>query len=155
MEPSAPRLARAADCPALSRLCLRAKASNGYDAAFMAACREELSIRPVRLEHSEIWVIEAAEGGLLACAALEPTAEPDLGEVALFFTQPEAQGQGLGRKLWAQLLERAQARGFARLTLDADPAAVGFYESLGFAVTGQSPSGSVPGRFLPVMTRSI
>src|SRR5690606_39451935 len=37
---------RADEGPKLTELCLRSKASHGYDAAFIAACREELTVDP-------------------------------------------------------------------------------------------------------------
>ena len=40
------RAARAAEAGDLTELALRAKASWGYDAAFMAACRDELTMTP-------------------------------------------------------------------------------------------------------------
>ena len=103
MAPRAPRRATAADCPGLTALCLVAKASNGYDAAFMEACRGELTITPDRLDEVEMWVMDGPDGPA-ACAALEPTDVPDLGEVALFFTDPRAQGRGLGRALMGEML---------------------------------------------------
>ena len=40
------RPARPEECAALSELCLRSKGWWGYDAAFLEACRDELTIRP-------------------------------------------------------------------------------------------------------------
>ncbi|MEM7440913.1 MAG: GNAT family N-acetyltransferase [Pseudomonadota bacterium] len=154
MERPAIRSAVAADCAALTELCLRSKASNGYDAAFMAACRAELTITPETLEKNSLWVVEKDQG-LLGCVALCPTVTPTAGEVALFFVDPDCQRQGIGRQLWQVLLEQARLLGQSTLTLDADPQAVPFYESLGFVVCGETPSGSIPGRVLPKMTLRI
>lgn len=36
-----------------------------------------------------------------------------------------------------------------------DPFAVAFYEAMGMRITGESPSGSIPGRMLPRMERRL
>ncbi|MEM8726472.1 MAG: hypothetical protein AAGE86_13220, partial [Pseudomonadota bacterium] len=39
-----------------SSLCLRSKAHWGYDAGFIDACREELSLKPTDLQNSKVMV---------------------------------------------------------------------------------------------------
>lgn len=148
------RLARDDEAEALTDLSLRSKQSNGYDDAFMAACREELTVTGERLAEGEYWVAESG-GGLCGCACL--LVEPDgrSGEVHAFFIDPAWQRRGVGRLIWQKLLERAKEKGLTELHLDADPAAVPFYESMGFRVVGESPSGSIPGRSLPLMKRDL
>ena len=48
------RRAVAGDANALSDLSFRSKASNGYDADFMDACREELAVTPQIIADGEI-----------------------------------------------------------------------------------------------------
>ena len=52
------RPATAAEAPALSELCRRSKAHWGYDDDFMAACVEELTVRPERYGANEVWVAD-------------------------------------------------------------------------------------------------
>lgn len=144
------RRATGSDCPGLSAMVLRSKASNGYDAAFMAACADELAVTPERLGRQEVWVIDGP-GGPLACAALDPDGGEALGEVSLFFADPTAQGRGLGKRLWHHIVARARVLGLRRLALDADPVAEPFYASMGCRTVGRVPSGSIPGRTLPHM----
>ncbi len=146
------RRARPEDAEVLTELSIRSKASNGYDEAFMAACREELTVTEQSLDDGEYWV---AEGDVLCgCACLSADPDGRAGEIHAFI-DPDWQRQGIGRLLWQKLLERAQENRLQRLYLDADPAAVPFYESLGFEVTGEAPSGSIPGRTLPRMTLNL
>src|SRR5687768_4428349 len=49
------RRARADEAEALTELTMRAKASWGYDAAFMAACREELTLTPETFAAWTVW----------------------------------------------------------------------------------------------------
>ena len=143
------RRARPDEADILTELSMRSKQSNGYDDAFMAACREELTVTGARMAEGEYWVVEA--DGVCGCAALSADLETKSGEVHAFFIDPAWQRRGVGRLLWAKLVERAKAQGLAMLHLDADPFAVPFYEALGFQVVSKTPSGSIPGRALPKM----
>lgn len=143
------RQARPEEAAALSDIVFRSKQSNGYDDAFMEACRAELAITAKTLSERAYWVAE--DNILLGCAALANGSDPQAGEVHAFFIDPGAQRRGVGRALWHVLSRQAKANGWSRLTLDADPAAVPFYERLGFCIVGQSPSGSIPGRMIPLM----
>ena len=147
------RPARPDDAPVLTALSLRSKQSNGYDGAFMAACRDELTIHPDDIAEDEYWVAEADI--VCGCACLSADADGRSGQVHAFFIDPDWQRRGVGRRLWAQLHDRARARGLAELRLDADPNAVPFYEALGFRVVGDAPSGSIPGRTIPHMTLAL
>jgi GNAT superfamily N-acetyltransferase len=139
------RLARPDEAGALTDLILRAKASWGYDEAFMAACRAELTLTPQKMAAWTIWVAEL-KGALAGMIALG-----DGGEVEEFFVEPDRQGQGVGGALMATLVAAARARGLAALRLDADPNAEPIYVQLGFRTIGRAPSRSIPGRTLPRM----
>lgn len=94
-------------------------------------------------------------GVVCGCACLLARPGSRSGEIHAFFIDPEWKRKGIGRSLWLKLFDRAKARGLAELHLDADPAAVPFYEAMGFQVTGSAPSGSIPGRSLPRMTLAM
>lgn len=145
--PLAIRLARPSDALALTDLVLRSKRSNGYDDAFMAACTEELSVTISDIEVGLYWI--AARDIPLGCVCLDPKGES--GQISAFFVDPDAKRQGIGQLLWQHVKREAQALGIIRLSLDADPAAVPFYNALGFEVIGETPSGSIPNRMLPLM----
>ena len=141
------RHARADEAAALTELAMRAKASWGYDAAFMAACREELTLTPAKLAAWRVWVAEA-DGQIAGMVALSLGA---VAEVEDFFVEPAFQGRGVGGALMAALLDAARAAGATTLEVDADPNAEAIYARLGFETFGRSPSGSIPGRWLPRM----
>lgn|GEM_PF-346541 len=145
------RPARATDADELTELVFASKASIGYDADFMSACRAELAVTP-RLLGTGSWRVAEARGVLLGCCHLLPRADlPDTACIEAFFVRPRRQHDGVGRALWSAVSTLAIEQGVTRLELAADPAAVGFYEKLGFSVRGSVPSGSVPGRRLPRM----
>ncbi|MTE22256.1 GNAT family N-acetyltransferase [Streptomyces sp. TRM43335] len=130
----------------LSELAIRSKAHWGYDGAFVAACREELTLRPDEVTRRRTAVAER-DGEILGFVTVE--GRPPHGSIGLMFVDPPAIGQGVGRLLFEDALHRARAAGFTRLSVDADPNAEGFYRAMGAVRTGTAPSGSIPGRVLP------
>jgi GNAT superfamily N-acetyltransferase len=145
------RQGRPDDAAALTELALRAKASWGYDEAFMAACRDELTLTPQKMAAWRVWVAEA--GGELA--GMVALSLGDVAEVEDFFVEPAFQGRGVGAALMATLLEAARVAGATALEVDADPNAETIYAKLGFETFSRSPSGSIPGRWLPRMRRRL
>ncbi len=144
------RRAVAGDADALSDLSFRSKASNGYDADFMDACREELAVTPQTIADGEIWISEA-DGKPVGFFNIG--LEKDVLEVYSLYIDPDVKRSGVGRTLWGALEERAGAMTANAIELDADPAAVEFYTAMGCSVIGQAPSGSIPGRMLPRMRK--
>ncbi|MDT0542633.1 MULTISPECIES: GNAT family N-acetyltransferase [Streptomyces] len=142
------RAGREDEAEALSELALRSKGHWGYDAAFLAACREELRLRPGEVAARRTTVAEQA-GRILGFATLEG-AGPE-GELGMLFVDPEAIGGGVGRLLYRHVLREAGRLGFTRLTIEADPHAEAFYLAMGAERVGDAPSGSIPDRALPLL----
>ena len=101
------RPARSGEAKALSDLALRSKAHWGYDAAFMAACRAELTVTPAQAASGRAYLYEARR------------------------------------------LELAKVR------VPSDPNAEAFYRAMGATTVGTAPSGSIPGRRLPLMELAL
>ena len=141
------------ELPALSELCLRSKAVWGYDAAFMAACRRELSFDPGDLSSSRIAV--AARGdNVLGVAQVRMIAGREADLVKLF-VEPVAMRGGVGQALFAWARDAARALGASRMVIEADPDAVPFYRRLGARDAGLAPSGSIAGRLLPKLVLDL
>ncbi|MEO4042514.1 GNAT family N-acetyltransferase [Hoeflea sp. CAU 1731] len=142
------------DAMILTDLSMRSKQSNGYDDAFMDACRDELSVTPELLRAHRYWIAEAGNSVCgYACLAVDDDGAQ--GEVAAFFVDPAWKRKGVGRMLWETLLTGARELQLKTLYLDADPSAVPFYEALGFGKIKDAPSGSIPGRTIPHMRISL
>jgi N-acetylglutamate synthase-like GNAT family acetyltransferase len=149
------RPARPVELDALTNLALRSKAHWGYDAAFMEACREELTISHEHLTSASFEVMEL-DGCVMGLYALEPPeGDPGPAELDLFFLEPACMGRGLGRVMMNRALARARQSGFRRLLVQSDPHAEAFYAAMGFTRVGVRPSDSIAGRVLPVMERSL
>lgn len=144
------RCATVADIAAIDALVFASKASNGYDDAFMEACREELSTSLQAVAAGDVWVAE--DSALVGTYKLDRGKEA---EVHMMFVARQAKGTGVGAALWRHLEARARGRGTTSLSLDADPFAVGFYRHMGMEIVGQSPSGSIPGRMLARMHKDL
>ncbi|MDX3327658.1 GNAT family N-acetyltransferase [Streptomyces sp. ME02-6979-3A] len=142
------REGRPEEAAALTALALRSKAHWGYDAAFMAVCRDELTVRPDEVTARRTAVAER-DGRLLGFTMLDGS--PPEGALGMMFVEPDAMGRGVGRLLFTRTAARARRLGFVRLTIDADPNAESFYTAMGAVRIGATPSGSVPGRELPLL----
>jgi GNAT superfamily N-acetyltransferase len=132
----------------LSELALRSKGYWGYDQAFLDACRAELTLSPGEVETGRVTVAEC-DGQVVGFYAL--AGEPPEGTLADLFVAPERMRSGVGRALWEHAIGAARMLGFERLTLEADPGAEPFYLAMGAHRIGSVPSGSIPGRFIPLL----
>ena len=145
------RAPKEAELPALSDLCMRSKAHWGYDAAFMAACREELTLEPEDLVTSRIGVGEV-DGTVVGVVEVSPL-DGD-GDLSIF-VDPDWIGHGVGRVLYEWALAQTREMGAARLIIDADPNALEFYIRMGAVVICEHPSASIPGRVLTRLAAEV
>ncbi|MGW6580515.1 GNAT family N-acetyltransferase [Streptomyces globisporus] len=142
------RAGEAAEAAALTDLALRSKGHWEYDAEFLAACREELTMRPAEVAARRTAVAEE-DGRILGFTTLD--GEPPKGALGMMFVEPDTIGRGVGRRLFTHTTDEARRLGFTRLTIDADPNAEPFYRAMGAVRIGATPSGSIPGRELPLL----
>lgn len=140
------RDARQDELESLSELCLRSKAVWGYDDAFMAACRAELTLQPNELQstHLQVAAVETVLAGLVQIKVTDEDAD-----LLKLFVEPNRLKSGIGRLLLDWATARAKSLRALRLIIEADPDAVPFYQRMGAHLAGSAPSGSIPGRRLP------
>lgn len=142
------RPARVAEAASLTALALRAKAHWGYDGAFLAAYRNELTITPNDILAHTIRVAALAEHPSGFCqlrGAGETATLTDL------WVEPEAIGRGVGRALWEHAVVSARQRGLRELHVQSDPHAEGFYLRMGAKRVGSRPSTVIEGVALPLL----
>jgi GNAT superfamily N-acetyltransferase len=144
------RTARPDEVAALSALALRSKAHWGYDDAFIAACRDELTLHADDLASGVVVVAETG-GDVVGVSRLIGPGPDGVGEADMLFVAPERIGTGVGHELFTRLRTDAVARGCTTLRIEADPNAVGFYEREGAVRVGEVPSASIEGRALPLL----
>lgn len=143
------RRARTEEAAALTDLALRSKAHWGYSAAFMAAVRAELTVDPAEVGRHPTFVA-ADRSSLAGFYTLRPRPDGEI-ELADLFVAPEWIGRGCGRALLAHARDQARALGHRTMVVQSDPYAEGFYLRAGGRLVGTEPSGSIPGRRLPLL----
>lgn len=144
------RAAQPAEAAALSGLVLRSKAYWGYDDAFLAACTDELGVRPAALaDPAQVWRVAEDDGRVIGLYGMTPINQDDA-EMDALFVEPDAIGTGVGRQLIEDAIREARQRDYDRIVIQGDPNAEGFYLAIGAKRAGERESGSIPGRFLPL-----
>lgn len=146
------RTAHPDEATALSELALRSKGYWGYGEDFLEACRNELTYSPTQCASGDVFVADEC-GELLGFSAIDG-APPD-GELQALFVDVGRMGRGVGEELLRHVLNVARAPGYNSLTLEADPGAEPFYVRYGAVRIGVTPSGSIPGRVLPMLRFDI
>lgn len=142
------RRARLDEADALTALATRAKAHWGYDDAFMERVRDAMALSADDVEAHEVWVLENAPGRVVG---FHRVIAGDPAELEDMWVEPDAMGNGHGRRLFEHAVAIARADGATTLELDADPNALGFYERMGMTRIGETASTLIPGRALPRM----
>jgi histone acetyltransferase (RNA polymerase elongator complex component) len=136
----------------LSELCLRSKATWGYDREFLEACRSELSFDQRDLQLTPIAVAEL-DGKVVGVAQVKVMGnEADLLKL---FVEPSVLHRGVGRTLLSWATSVAREKGATKLIIDSDPGAAPFYRRMGAYDLGRAPSGSIPGRMLPKLAINL
>jgi GNAT superfamily N-acetyltransferase len=117
--------------------------SDGFDDSFATLVREILEgfVAHHDPARERGWIAEAPDGrlGSIFCVAAE---EPDTAKLRLFFLEPRARGQGLGRHMLDTCLGFAAARGYRRMTLgthESHAAACRLYARTGFVLADSRP----------------
>jgi GNAT superfamily N-acetyltransferase len=136
------------DAEELTELALRSKAHWGYDAGFMEACRPELTVSRDRVLEQTIRVVES-DGTIIGFASIR--GEGSTWELLDLFVEPEHIGRGVGRALWEDAVSIARRGQGLVLRIEADPNAEPWYRRRGAVRIGEVPSGSIPGRVLPLL----
>jgi GNAT superfamily N-acetyltransferase len=153
------RPGRPEDAARLTALAWRSKAHWGYDDAFLAACRDELTLSPEQAAASRVAHVTTTAGPPLPVPAVDgfhllapdPDGRGGRGELLMLFVDPPAMRCGVGRSLLADAVRAAALRGWSSLRIESDPQAEGFYLAQGATRVGTVPSGSVAGRVLPLL----
>jgi GNAT superfamily N-acetyltransferase len=142
------RLARPDEPDQLTVLALRSKAYWGYDAAFMEACVQSLTVSAERIAAEEYSVLEV-DGRIVGFAGLQTGGVE--AELTNLFVEPWAIGRGYGKRLWQHVIQLARSRGATRMRIESDPFAEAFYTAMGAEHIGETPSDAIAGRTIPLL----
>lgn len=142
------RRAVADDAAALGELALRSKAHWGYDAAFIEACRADLSVSAADIQRRAVYVA-IVQTEIVGFYELDSQGES--AELCKLFIASEWIGRGVGARLWRHAVAEAQQRGVHTIEIQSDPFAEPFYRAMGAQRIGESESTVLAGRMLPQM----
>ena len=142
------RPARPAEAGMLTSLAFRSKASWGYDADFMARCRDALTVTPTYIEHCRVRVAEVS-GKVVGFYALNAARYQV--ELDLLFVDPAAFRQGIGRELLLDACNASRKDGYSALFIESDPGAEAFYAAMGGVRVGTVASPADAERRLPLL----
>ena len=127
------RRAEVDDLPALRALFRRSSLHNEGDRELLGRHPEFLEWAGDDLAEGRTRVAVLA-GTVVGFSTVEP--RPPVGEVEDFFVDPDWMRRGIGRRLAEDMAAEASAAGWSALEVDANPAAVAFYERVGFVGLG-------------------
>jgi GNAT superfamily N-acetyltransferase len=127
---------------------MKSKAHWGYDDDFMDQCRDELTITRERIGRERIRVAEV-DNEVAGFASMRVSV--GMAEICDLFVHPRYINTGVGQYLINDGLLYACRHGIPLVHVEADPNATAFYTRQGFTQCGEVPSGSIPGRKLPLM----
>ena len=144
------RPARTEEAQELTELIMRSKAHWGYDQKFMQMCTKELTLTAKQIQENPTFVLEhnSIPIGVLMLTHIDASTV----EMELLFVEPEWIGKGIGKQLVEHAKEVALTIGYKEIEVQADPFAEPFYTAMGATKIGEKPSGSIPGRMLPLLT---
>lgn len=147
------REARPTDTADMSAMAIRSKGYWGYSAEFMEACRDELTVRPEHLLADQFdYFVGEKDNQIIAYYAVSLIDESASEyELEALFVSPDAIGQGVGRAMMNHAKAHVSGKGGKTMIVHSDPHAQPFYEAAGGVKIGETPSGSIAGRMLPLM----
>jgi ribosomal protein S18 acetylase RimI-like enzyme len=107
------------------------------DRAHLAAHPDAIEPPHQAIAEGRVRVAVDAAGRRLGFSVVLPV-EDGMCELDDLFVEPDSMGLGVGRLLVEDVAARAAAEGARLLNVIANPRAVGFYERLGFRITGEA-----------------
>jgi GNAT superfamily N-acetyltransferase len=140
------RRPRPDEAATLTELCLRSKAIWGYNAEFIEACRNELTLTPELVRDSQIQIAEE-DGAVVGIAQI--TVDADVAVLDKLFVEPTRLRSSAGRRLFEWATDAARDLGAGIMQIESDPGAAEFYRRMGAVDDGVARSGSIPGRVIP------
>ena len=136
------------DSAALTEITVRAKASHGYDEAFMNLILDDMAISEEQIAR-DTFMLAIVHRRILGYAHLMPVEAPDTVYLENLYIDPDGQGMGLGRSLFEWAWVEAGRRGYDWLEWDSDPNAAPFYWKMGGEQISEVESTTFPGRMIP------
>lgn len=145
------------EASALTDISYSSKKHWNYPDAYFDLWVDELTITTEYIQNNKVWVYEESDSPCAYVSLCSISAMTKYQNIQIpmgflidhTFVLPEYIGQGIGSKL-IQHIKNYATKKQARLSVFADPFAVGFYFKHNFAKIGEIES-SIPGRKVPFL----
>lgn len=144
--------ASAADNEILTAITKMSKAYWGFTEDVLKEWSHLLTITKDYIEKNNVYKL-VHDDQIIGYYSYFPTSEHAV-KLDNIFILPEFIGQGFGRILMIDFLEKVKQSKINKINLDAEPKAEEFYKLFGFKTIGQLES-SIKDRFLPIMQLKI
>lgn len=144
--------AKNTDGKELTELTLRSKSHWNYSKEQIDKWKNDLTVTSNYIDEKEVFKL-LADNILIGYYSYFELNEENV-KLENLFIEPKFIGQGYGKLLMSDFLQRVKKAEYNKVTLDADPNAERFYRSIGFKVVEQLKS-SMKDRFLPIMEMEI
>ena len=141
------RRARRDDAGELTRIAHAAKRYWHYPEELIDLWAEDLTVAPAFIVRHPVY---CAVHGRTVVGFYAVSGAGDVRELEHLWVRPRHIGAGVGRMLFAHLLERLAAMHVRRLLVASDPNAEGFYRCMGARKVGRVPA-QPRGRSLPLL----
>ena len=149
------RVAVEEDAVNLTEIAIRSKGHWGYSAEFMAGCLDELRVESADiLSPTMNYFVATQNETVVGFCNLEAQTENSI-ELGAMFVDPSHIGKGIGKMLWQVSVAEAASLGAKKIMIQSDPFAEDFYLTMGAIRVGEKASGSIVGRFLPLLEFSV
>lgn len=128
------RPARPDEGPFLTEMAYASKRTWGYPEESLDEWNGPLDVLEEHIRSEAYFVAETEENGRarpVGFFSLMPVERADTLDLDHFWVLPEAQGQGIGRRMFDRAVLEARRMGATRLTITAEPRAEGFYLRMG------------------------
>ena len=136
------------DSEILTEVTKKSKDHWGYGAAQIEAWGDALTVTKAYIQANNVYKLQDGQTIVGYYAYFHEDAETV--RLDNLFILPVYIGQGLGKLLLEDFLERIRNDGARTVTVHSDPNAEGFYRIFGFKTVGQKET-SIKERYLPVM----
>ena len=142
------------DIDQLTDISVRSKAYWGYSDDFMQKCTKELTVTKDDIGRSGLYFKAVASNQISGFYGLERFTLTVF-ELDRLYVDPRYIGKGVGKILIEHAIENVSQLGGNELIVQSDPHAREFYEAVGGVLYGKKESGSISGRFLPMLKFSV
>jgi len=145
------RLVKKSEVKSISELALVSKAHWGYSAEFIQSCKYELTYATAMIGNNEyIFYLKELENEIVGFYLVKKLNKLEV-ELEALFLEPKFIKKGYGKELLEHARREALSLGVKEMIIQSDPYAQNFYESAGAKLVSKKESGSISGRYLPIL----